>query len=83
MSKNNIKSIVEFTFEDSERELDSEFAKELSKETEEYNKEYELNNKCINICADIRSYLDHSGLSYDVFNSISVDTIKQFISENY
>jgi hypothetical protein len=82
MSKNNTKSIVEITQEDKEVELDIEFSKELSKQTVQFNKEYDLDNKCINICADIRTYLDNS-MSDKVFTSISVDIVKQLLDEIY
>jgi hypothetical protein len=83
MSKHNIKSVVEFTVEDQALELDSEYRKELMKETEEYHKESEYNNKCINICSDIRTYLDENAISNVIFKNLSVNNIKQLLFEIY
>lgn len=83
MSKHNIKSVVETTEEDNELKLDEEFSKELRKQTEEYNKESDLNNKCINMCADIRTYLDNTYTGDKVFTSLSVDILKQLLVEIY
>ena len=83
MSKHNIKSVVEITEDDKEIELDLQFSKELNKESIQFNKESDFDNKCINICADIRSYLDNNYISNNVFTSLSVDIIKQFLTEIY
>ena len=83
MSKNNIKSIVEFTKEDKEHQLDIEFNKELSKQTVLLNKESNFDNRCIDICADIRSYLDDSYIGDKVFTSLNVNVVKLLLDEIY
>ena len=83
MSKHNIKSVVELDEENEQARLDLEFNKQNKKETDEFFKEYEFNSKCINICADIREYLDKNALSDRLFKNLSVIHIKQFVSENY
>tara|TARA_Y100001980_G_C14333082_1_gene149774 strand:+ start:181 stop:408 length:228 start_codon:yes stop_codon:yes gene_type:complete len=74
---------VEFTEEDNELELDLKFKKELLKELDVCNKEYEYNIKCINMCAEIRSYLDEHALSNVIFKDLCVDNIKLLLSEIY
>ena len=83
MSKHNIKSVVEITEEDTQLKLDDEFTKELSKQTEEFNKKSDFDNKCINICADLRNYLDNNYIGDKVFTSLSVDNIIQLLGEIY
>ena len=83
MSKHNIKSVVELDEENEQARLDLEFNKQNKKETDEFFKEYEFNSKCINICSDIRDYLDKNAVSDKLFKNLSVIHIKQFISENY
>ena len=82
MSKHNIKSVVEHTEEDDEKILDEEFKKNLEKEMNEFNKSCEYDRKCINICADIRTYLDKN-YCYKICNKLDVDTIKLYLSEIY
>tara|TARA_Y100000591_G_scaffold331341_1_gene364961 strand:- start:3867 stop:4121 length:255 start_codon:yes stop_codon:yes gene_type:complete len=83
MSKHNIKSVVEFTDEDKEIELDIEFRKQLTKEMDEIHKEDDINNKCINLCADIRSYIDDNSLTNVIFTNLSVNQIKELLNEIY
>lgn len=81
MSKNKVESVIDMDDEIAEEELDNEYKQNMINDTNNFNNEYELNSKCINICADIRTYLDKNALTGYIFKNLSVDCIKQFLSE--
>lgn len=81
MSKNKIESGIDIGNEIIEEELDNEYRENMINDTNNFNNEYELSSKCINICADIRTYLDKNALTGYIFKDLSVDCIKQFLSE--
>ena len=83
MSKNNTKSVVEITENDIELELDAEYKKEMLEDTRLFHKECDLNSKCINIIADMKSYLDRNAVSDKICVNLTVDDVKQLLSEIY
>ena len=83
MSKHNIKSVVEINQSDIDIELDNEYKQDMINEIKHFDKEYDLNSKCINIMADIRTYLDGNSVSDEICTGLDVDGIKQLLFEIY
>ena len=81
MSKRKITSVMDTAEQDIDTELDEEYKQDMIKGTNDFFKEYNINSKCINICADIRAYLDKNAVSDELFNNICVDDIKQLLYE--
>ena len=83
MSKNNTKSVVEITEDDIEMELDEEYRKEMLESTRLFHKECDLNSKCINIISDMKTYLDGNSVSDKICVNMTVEDVKQLLSEIY